>query len=383
MLKLGDKTISKLYLGDKAIAKAYLGDRLVFQAGKPIFLEYIEFDGNSWIDTGLFANSNTRVETTFYTTVKNTGFYGAYAGSRMFSAYINGNWRIDSTETGIKYTEGTLVNSKQDKNGVVINGVLKEYISTPTEFIGNRQMFLGWVNGAPTSWVKFKGKLYKFQVYENNILVGDFKPCINPNGVVCFYDTVTKKYFYNQGTGQFKAGGKFVKSILFDGASWIDTGIIQQTCDVECRIRFEETGTRQLMGFGLETSSYWGAGASGTFDYFPNTNALDMSDVVLRFNTDDPTAPTLAITVDGKSVKMTGSKVVNFTYKLGGVSLGGSVLYYPMTGEVWSNKFYIAGELIQDLRPFVDENEVACFYDMVTGTKFYNQGTGTLGYTEE
>ena len=205
MLKLGDKNIKKLYQGDKLITKACLGDKIIHHV-ETTFLDYVEFDGESYINTGIYATTNTRVETIFYATVQNTGFYGTYAGSQKFSAYINGNWRIDSTETYIRNTQGILVNSNHDKNGVVINGVLNEYISTPTEFIGNQQMFLGWVNGAPTSWVKFQGKLYKFQVYENNILVGDFKPCINPNGIVCFYDTVTKKYFYNQGTGTLTAG---------------------------------------------------------------------------------------------------------------------------------------------------------------------------------
>ena len=59
-----------------------------------------------------------------------------------------------------------------------------------------------------------------------------------------------------------KAGGRFVKSILFDGASFIDTGIAHQTCDVECCIRFEENGTRQLMGFGSSTAQYWGKPAN-------------------------------------------------------------------------------------------------------------------------
>ena len=47
MLKLGEKIINQIYLGDKKIAKAYLGDKLVFQSDKPIFVEYIESDGNS------------------------------------------------------------------------------------------------------------------------------------------------------------------------------------------------------------------------------------------------------------------------------------------------------------------------------------------------
>ena len=178
-----------------------------------------------------------------------------------------------------------------------------------------------------------------------------------------------------------KAGGRFVKSILFDGASYIDTGIAHQTCRIECRLRFDDIGTRQLMGFGLETGSYWGASASGTFDYFANTNALDVTDVVIEINTDDVTAPTMTVMADGQTKVTTGNKLGPYTYKLGGVKLP-SGLYYSMQGEIEYNKFYIGGELVQDPRPYVDENNVACFKDVVTGNLFYNQGTGTLGYTE-
>lgn len=45
MLKLGEKIISDIYLGDKKIAKVFWGDKLVYQANKPIFLDYISFDG--------------------------------------------------------------------------------------------------------------------------------------------------------------------------------------------------------------------------------------------------------------------------------------------------------------------------------------------------
>jgi hypothetical protein len=56
---------------------------------------------------------------------------------------------------------------------------------------------------------------------------------------------------------------------------------------------------------------------------------------------------------------------------------------YSAECEVKYNEIYVNGELIQDLRPYVDEDGTACFKDVVTGNLFYNQGTGTLGYTEE
>lgn len=52
-------------------------------------------------------------------------------------------------------------------------------------------------------------------------------------------------------------------------------------------------------------------------------------------------------------------------------------------GKVFNHQFInVEGKLIQDLRPYVDENGTACFKDIVTGKLFYNQGTGKLEYTE-
>ena len=56
MLRLGDKSISKLYFGNKPISKAYLGSKLVFQSGKPIFLDYIKSTGKQMLDTGITAD---------------------------------------------------------------------------------------------------------------------------------------------------------------------------------------------------------------------------------------------------------------------------------------------------------------------------------------
>lgn len=181
-----------------------------------------------------------------------------------------------------------------------------------------------------------------------------------------------------------KAGGRFVESILFDGASYINTGIAHQTCTVETTIRFEETGTRQLMGFGSSTAQYWGKPANSVIvESMSGTNCTDKTDIRLEYNTDDTTAPTLIRYADGRTSAVSTGKTVSTTdYTVGALPLAGTTKSYYCTCEVWGNKIYIGGELVQDLRPYVDANGVACFKDIVTDALFYNQGTGTLTYTE-
>ena len=237
--------------------------------------------------------------------------------------------------------------------------------------------------GSPSS-NKFKGEIYGCQIHEKGVLVQDLKPCV-VNGVVGFYDMVTGKFFTNAGTGELKPSARFVSSILFDGASYINTGIAHQTCDVECTIRFEETGTRQLMGFGSSSAQYWGKPANSVIvEGVSGSNCTDKTDVVLNFNTDEAGVVKITRSADGKTVVgSNGASISNMPYIIGGLPLRSATdIGYWCTCEVWSNKIYVAGKLVQDLRPYVDSDGVACFKDIVGGGIFYNKGTGTLTYTE-
>ena len=48
--------------------------------------------------------------------------------------------------------------------------------------------------------------MYYFKIYDNNELVRNFIPGLDPNGTPCLYDTVLKIPFYNSGTGEFLYG---------------------------------------------------------------------------------------------------------------------------------------------------------------------------------
>lgn len=392
-IKLGEKIISDIYLGDKKIAKVFWGDKLVYQANKPIFLEYIITDGNSCIDTEFCPSENTYIEYTFEIVKAPPQAWNGLFGSRQDTAYYaynifcrnSLNLRLDYgryEEASYQTSLNTKYTIKAGLGEIYINDELVKSYTPQLQGTSPYPMYLGNFNNKGTPYATGTAqRIYPCPIYENGVLVRDFKPCIAPNGQVAMYDEVNKKYHYNAGTGELKAGGRFVKSILFDGASYIDTGMKHQTCDIECDIRFEETGTRQLMGFGAGTGQYWGAGASGTFDYMNGTNALDRTLVVLNV---DITGITITVNADGVTRKSSkGSQVTQLTYRIGGAPTGVVSTSYWCTCEVWSNKFKVDGVVIQDLRPYVDENNVACFKDVVTGNLFYNKGTGTLGYTEE
>ena len=58
----------------------------------------------------------------------------------------------------------------------------------------------GWFTSNTNSAV---GKIYSAKVTINGELVRDFLPALDTSNVPCLYDKISKKYFYNSGTGNF------------------------------------------------------------------------------------------------------------------------------------------------------------------------------------
>ena len=212
MLKLGEKIIKDIYLGDKKIAKAFLGDKLVYQAGKPIFLDYIITDGKSYIDTEYCPNENTYIVYDFEVITKPTvayaGLFGARENSNLYpyNIFVNGSLlRLDfgrySDGATYKYEVNTRYLIKAGLGEIYINDELvKSY--TPRIKQIQYSMYLGNFNadGVPYT-TGVAQRIYPCPIYENGVLVRDFKPCIAPNGQVAMYDEVNNKYHYGQGTG--------------------------------------------------------------------------------------------------------------------------------------------------------------------------------------
>lgn len=231
MLKLGEKIIIKLYLGDKKIAKAFLGDKLVYKADKPIFLDYVEFDGASYIDTGIVPteytgayinstqtksldsvilgcrtdNANTRL----FLFAKS---YGAVNIGRNTYKYLRRDGSF-GTEDFYTTTKNPIEIWSNYLNNRVLRAKYREDDITSVEletltFTPTLTMYLGCQNKANEPLNFYKGYISKCIITEGDAVIQDLRPCINPKGVVCMYDTVTGKYFYNQGTGEFIAGNK-------------------------------------------------------------------------------------------------------------------------------------------------------------------------------
>lgn len=168
-------------------------------------LTYLGFDGNSWIDTGIYANNNTKIETTYLPKSLEKALYGVAEANKNVTAYISdrGSWRFGSESIVWVSNTDVLYHSVQNKEGVTINGATNSY-SAQSDFVSGYTVLIGKQNLKTFSL--FVGNIYGFKIYENDDIALDLIPVLDKHGEPCMYDLVNEAFYYNQGTGQFTYG---------------------------------------------------------------------------------------------------------------------------------------------------------------------------------
>ena len=172
-------------------------------------VEYIESTGAQYIDMGISGNDKTKIEIKFVTAYQ-VGYPQIVGNMVTSSSAITFNlsrgaatsrWGSKTFDTGGRITANEICQIEMSNGGYYING---NSIWTPNAnaFTTNGNMYLFKANGGSAT---FTGKIYYCKVYENNILVRDFVPCLNNNGIPCLLDKVQNRFYYNQGTGDFIA----------------------------------------------------------------------------------------------------------------------------------------------------------------------------------
>ncbi|MCQ2568512.1 MAG: InlB B-repeat-containing protein [Alphaproteobacteria bacterium] len=172
-------------------------------------LEYIQSSGTQYINTGVQYNSSKPIVLILtaksdYSTTSNhvaLGFGG-----------LTGQWFGLNSQ---KWTIGTggvstvLATNKTSNIEITWTGG-KEYLKIAGVSIGSRSTTNTtnnlWLFGCQGETSRFRGTIYSVQIFVDNVLVKDFIPAKNSSNVVGMYDTVSKTFFTNVGTGSFTAG---------------------------------------------------------------------------------------------------------------------------------------------------------------------------------
>ena len=180
---------------------------------------YIESTGTQYIDTGIIP-TNHRVKMKFQKTNSSNGsVFGSYGNKNPENnvyelVWYEGKWyyapktsydyqgRQGSFSPGTGYypTDVIELDFNTYENKILMNGIA--VANTHGESAAVLPMYLFSQSGNITPCAM---KLWYAQIYDKatQTLVRDFVPAKDESGIFCFYDNVTKAYFYNKVSGVF------------------------------------------------------------------------------------------------------------------------------------------------------------------------------------
>lgn len=271
-------------------------------------VEYLQFDGNSWIDTGINQIGDTRARIDFqfgsslparnYAVFNAGGAGSAQSYSVMTSSALPFTWRIDyggvtsyptlSNPTARMVAE---LNNKQFS----INGTTLLTSTGVTPTIAS-PIYLG--SAGNSAWALI-GNVYSFSIKKNGVTAINLVPVIdNKTGECGMWDSVGRKFFGNDGPGDFSCprptGIPNCDNLLCNGHDQGSTGVLVSPNTIhEFSYTLENTGTVDYQNYTGDTISAW----------------LDI-----------PYSPVEYITFDGSSyidsgIRQTGSVAIDVDFK--------------------------------------------------------------------
>lgn len=179
------------------------------------YVEFIRSTGTQYIDTGFKPNNNTRAVIVFEPdeSIKNGWYFGARTSTSSSDRFcllsddsgkkIRSDFGSNNTNTNVSPSGKMTVD--KNKNVTTINGN-QVFTSSNATFSTNYNLYLFAGNSGGEVFSPIPIYLYSFELYDNDVLVRDYAPVLDPEGVACLYDKVSEEYVYNSGSGSFTAG---------------------------------------------------------------------------------------------------------------------------------------------------------------------------------
>ena len=217
--------VSQQFYGNAGTGAFIQGDRVgVTLPANYSRLTYIASTGTQYIDTGVIPNQNIKmVVDAQLTSVSGTV---SFAGSRNSEssdgdgAYfswisVSGNLRSYYYNSFVVVATADTARHvyTKDKNQTLVDGSLLN-TATAQPFRSSKYPIYLFANNEGKANFHASVRIYSCQIYDNETIVRDFIPCINPSGNVGLYDLVTGTFFGNSGTGVFKS------SLDFSNCDW-------------------------------------------------------------------------------------------------------------------------------------------------------------------
>ena len=176
-------------------------------------LEYMECTGSQYIDTDYVCGDNVELHTKFAYSQLDAAFrciFGVQTATKSADAItVSQNDALNCqaywggyNRSPYKFATNTVYDFIFSKNKFVLNS--EDYGGyTSTVVPSALTLFLMARNNNKTAGNFFIGRLYGLKLYDNDLLVRDYIPVLDAKGKPCFYEKVERKFYYNQGTGEF------------------------------------------------------------------------------------------------------------------------------------------------------------------------------------
>lgn len=164
--------------------------------------DYIQFDGNQLVDTGIICNQDTQINTSFTWESKTQNhLFGCSSSDNMTSitSYMNGSWRFGNKYATKSFSSkdpmlpySALVN----KTTIGINHSLTT-ISEVNDFETIGTLLLGGARSSsgalPSSGIV--GRVFYFYLWQGEEQVLKLVPVVSADGQYRFFDMVSKTFF--------------------------------------------------------------------------------------------------------------------------------------------------------------------------------------------
>lgn len=367
-------------------------------------VQYIQSTGTQYINTDFTPDSNTRVVCDFaYTSNPTAAVFMSRPksnNSNMFGIFnISGTLRSDygSEKTSFPSDLSPLNRMIYDKNKNICKIGDATVTNTTRTFSSVYELFLFASDDGGSASYFASGQLYSCQIYDDDTLIRDFTPCINPDGQVGLYDSVNSKFYGNAGTGVFFAGPPKVslpsrytqlEYILSHSTEHIDTEINPGDA-TKVEIDFEPTtlaASHQMIFGSRNTSSGGNQFIIGwTGHKSPAVWRSDYGSSQVNFTTTVAGVGRHYAVKNAASCKIDDSEVTNtaaaftssYSMYLFGGNQGGTAVS-QITSKLYGCKIYTSDQLVRDFIPCINPAGAVGLYDLVNSKFYANAGTGTF-----
>ncbi len=401
-------------------------------------LPYIQSSSQQHIDTGVKLTGDSKIELIYkplafgwvnFVFGHNTGnrpyfmmsynYNGAYGTTRLIDYGSQGAYP-GVIETELGHTYHVII----DKNKFYEDGRLL-YTFTKETFTCARNSYLfgsTWGNSPHDA----KIRMYMCKIWDNDILIRDFVPVLDPNKRPCMFDLVTQQPFYSV-TGvdflppvtydyaplrkEYSLPNGFKKCVYLesDGTQLIDTEYI---ADNETGLLVKaltlSKGYQKCIG-----STYTNEDGTTNRIVIPNINSTELNrlNVMAAWGTvttanmygatRERSAESYIATLNYLNSREAGFYIEN--EEGAEVSLSNSIESNNLplwlfshnydngindNHSKWRGRIYRAqitqdGDIVRDYIPCLDSDNIPCMYDIINDVAYYNQGEGQFNYCKE